>query len=347
MRAFSDVIKSAAPKETGQKSTLMGTVTNVNGGITVQIDGSEIKTPATTLVGVDVGDRVDVLLQNHRALITGNRSAPAITRYGNTYIKLADQGLIIGILNDQGQPVGGYLLVNPNTGAFQVMDPNGVVLASFAQTATIGKNDGARVYINQTDVSIIDGNGETVAVYGAKSRLKQIETDNLIVNGASNTNARVWVQGFDSSDNMTSSIQLRADVNGVIGLYDTLHEKWLIIKNTNNDVQVCANPTLLSSTEYAATAISDSTYVNIPIANMSTWSMIIAYVAVSYEYTTVTFIKGGPTYQNINCYNGTRVITGRVTADWTNNRLRLSCTRGSGTDYTQVKLRNIYGILKA
>lgn len=325
----------------------MGTVTSVENGITVQIDGSEIKTPATTLVGVEPGDRVDVLLQNHRAVITGNRSKPAITRYGKTYTTLTEAGLVVGLLNDNDEPVGGYLLVNPNTGAFQVIDPDGAVLANFAQTATIGKNGGMRVYVSQTEMRIVDGGGNVLAVYGVKSNMKQLETDNLIVNGTPGQYARVWVQAFDSSNVMQASVQLRASHTGAISLYDTIRDKWLLTEEANGDVHIRNNPTLLSNTEYTATAVSDTTYVNAPIATMSTWSMIIAYVAVSYEYTTVTFIKGGPTYQTINCHNGTRVITGRVTADWTNNRLRLSCTRGSGTDYTQVKLRNIYGIFNA
>lgn len=429
IQSFSEVIKSSAPKEKKQNPTVMGTVTNTEGGVLVQIDGSTIKTPATTLVGVEVGDRVDVLIQNHRAVITGNRTAPAITRYGKTYTKLTDDGLIVGVLDDNDQPVGGYLLVNPNTGAFQVISPNGDVLASFGTTAAIGttgdnqvviQNDGVhlwgsglnasiarfgtdmingvptpiirlglmgdmRMKFSPTKIQLIDGStnpakiiaefgntitlgkdgdygleiggttiniidnstGTAVATYGEKSKFKQLETDNVIVNGTPGVNARVWVQAYDSSDNMKSSIQLRADVNGSIHLYDTVREKSLITESADGSVMARLNPVKLSSTEYTATAISSTTYVNAPIANMSEWSVIVAYLAIGNDYHTCTFIRGGPSYQNISTHNGTRVIRGSVTADWSNNRLRLRCLTGSGTDYEAVHLRDVYGLTKA
>ena len=429
LRSFSDIIKSSAPKEKKQNPTVMGTVTDTEGGVFVQIDGSTIKTPAVTLVGVEVGDRVDVLIQNHRAVITGNRTAPAITRYGKTYTKLTDDGLVVGVLDDNDEPVGGYLLVNPNTGAFQVIGPNGDVLASFGTTAAIGitgdnqvviQNNGVhlwgsglnasmarfgtdmingvptpiirlglmgdvRMKFSPTSIQLIDGStnpakiiaefgntiklgkdgdysleisgtsiniidnstGTAVATYGEKSKFKQLETDNIIVNGTPGVNARVWVQAYDSSGNMKSSIQLRADVNGTIHLYDTVREKSLITESADGSVMGRLNPVKLSSMEYTPTAESSTTYVNAPIANMSDWSVIVAYVAVGNDYVTCTFIKGGPSYQTVSSHNGTTVIRASVTADWSNNRLRLRCLAGTGTLYNTVHLRDVYGLTKA
>lgn len=430
IRSFSDVINSSTPKKEKQNSTVMGTVKQASdSGITVTIDGSDIDTPATTLVGVEQGDRVDILIQQHRAVITGNRSRPAITKYKNVYTALTDDGLVVGVLDDNDEPIGGYLLVDPNTGAFQVMSPNGDVLASFGTTAAIGttgdnrvviQNDGVHLWgsginasiarfgtdmingvptpiirlglmgdmrmkfsptviqlvdgsvtpskviaefgstitlgkngdyslqISDTGVKIIDNStGTTVATYGEKSKFKQLESDNIIVNGTPGVNARVWVQAYDSSGNMKSSIQLRADVNGTIHLYDTVREKSLITESADGNVMARLNPVKLSSTEYTPTAESSTTYVNAPIANMTDWSVIVAYVAVGNDYVACTFIKGGPSYQTVSSYNGTTVIRASVTADWSNNRLRLRCLAGTGTLYNSVHLRDVYGIVKA
>lgn len=444
LRSFSDIIKSSAPKEKKQNPTVMGTVTDTEGGVFVQIDGSTIKTPAVTLVGVEVGDRVDVLIQNHRAVITGNRTAPAITRYGKTYTKLTDDGLIVGVLDDNDQPTGIYLLVhpddeNPENVGFKVIDPvkkalapndpDAGVLASFGTVATIGEKGDNQVVIQSngvhlwgsglnasmarfgtdmingvptpiirlglmgdvrmkfspTSIQLIDGStnpakiiaefgntiklgkdgdyslkisgtsiniidnstGTAVATYGEKSKFKQLETDNIIVNGTPGVNARVWVQAYDSSDNMKASIQLRADVNGTIHLYDTVREKSLITESADGRVMGRLNPVKLSSMEYTPTAESSTTYVNAPIANMSDWSVIVAYVAVGNDYVACTFIKGGPSYQIVSSHNGTTVIRASVTADWSNNRLRLRCLAGTGTLYNTVHLRDVYGIVKA
>lgn len=58
-------------------ATAFGTV-RINGElISVQLDGSNLATPALTTAEVKDGERVTVLLQDHRAIITGNIDSPA------------------------------------------------------------------------------------------------------------------------------------------------------------------------------------------------------------------------------------------------------------------------------
>lgn len=413
MRSFAEIVNSSETKKT-QNPAVLGTVSIVDGEITVIIDGSTIATPATTLVDVETGDRVDVVIQDHKAIITGNHSSPAITRHKKVYTTMTDEGVVVGMLDDEDEPTGTYLLINATTGAFQVIDSNGNslatfgeqvvigpggetlhtitnssgfniikngkvvatfgtsaqigaadtihamieqngfvlrdgsgnVLASFGATANIGKTDGIHVAINSSGMSILSSTGEVLASFGSEIKIKRIETDALLVE-KNDAEARAVVRAYSGTTVAAEGRLAATATTGRFGLYDDKHSKWLINSESDGNVSVSLTPSKISSTEYTATAVSTTTYVNAPIANMSTWSVIVAYVAVGNDYVSCTFIKGGPSYQNVSSHNGTTVIRASVTADWANNRLRLRCLAATGTLYTSVKLRDVYGITKA
>ena len=125
LRSFAEVIRSNKPKEKKQNPSVMGTVVKNGVNVGVIIDGSTITTPAKTLVGVEDGDRVDVVIQNHKAVITGNHTNNAITRFGDVYITMSQDGVIVGKLDDQEQPTGASILIDPTTGVFRVVDADG------------------------------------------------------------------------------------------------------------------------------------------------------------------------------------------------------------------------------
>lgn len=69
-----------ATKDTEQKkteTTCYGTVKVQNGTTYVQLDGSELLTPAVATASTKDGERVIVTIKNHTAIITGNISSPA------------------------------------------------------------------------------------------------------------------------------------------------------------------------------------------------------------------------------------------------------------------------------
>ena len=69
----------------------------------VQLDGSDIVTPATSTVTVNNGDRVIVLIKNHAAVITGNYSDPAANGNAVVYTSgTAAQSTISGFLYSDG-----------------------------------------------------------------------------------------------------------------------------------------------------------------------------------------------------------------------------------------------------
>ena len=60
-------------------TTVYGTYRVDGDGAYVQIDGSDTRTPVTTTSEARNGDRVTVLIKNHRAIITGNLTDPSTT----------------------------------------------------------------------------------------------------------------------------------------------------------------------------------------------------------------------------------------------------------------------------
>lgn len=83
-------------KETvNEGATVYGTYRVDGDGAYVQIDGSDTRTPVATTASAKSGDRVTVLIKNHRAIITGNMTDPSAS---SETVKNLDLGL--GGLND-------------------------------------------------------------------------------------------------------------------------------------------------------------------------------------------------------------------------------------------------------
>ena len=83
-------------KETvNEGTTVYGTYRVDSDGAYVQIDGSDTRTPVATTASAKSGDRVTVLIKNHRAIITGNMTDPSAS---SETVKNLDLGL--GGLND-------------------------------------------------------------------------------------------------------------------------------------------------------------------------------------------------------------------------------------------------------
>lgn len=83
-------------KETiNEGTTVYGTYRVDGDGAYAQIDGSDTRTPVATTASAKNGDRVTVLIKNHRAIITGNMTDPSAS---SEKVKTLDLGL--GSVND-------------------------------------------------------------------------------------------------------------------------------------------------------------------------------------------------------------------------------------------------------
>lgn len=69
--------KAARAKKEKTDKTFYGTIVEKDGKIYVQLDGSDVLTPAFTTVDMRNGERVMVMIKNHTAIVTGNVTSPA------------------------------------------------------------------------------------------------------------------------------------------------------------------------------------------------------------------------------------------------------------------------------
>lgn len=125
---------------TETSGVLYGTVKKNDSDTYVVLDGSNLETPVVTAMDAEDGDRVMVSIVNHVATITGNITSPASARTASSYMKLTDEGLIVGRLVN-GNPVGSYCLIglkdedkvnySDDTEFYYIMNPDNSIAARF------------------------------------------------------------------------------------------------------------------------------------------------------------------------------------------------------------------------
>ena len=96
-------------KETvNEGTTVYGTYRVDGDGAYVQIDGSDTRTPVATTSEARNGDRVTVLIKNHRAIITGNLTDPSAS--GKTVENLSEViGNIPGFIDEASKVATNYM----------------------------------------------------------------------------------------------------------------------------------------------------------------------------------------------------------------------------------------------
>ena len=76
---ISEFVKITNDKKEGPKEgTVYATVVNSTGGKYVKIDGSDLLTPIDTTTGIEDGERVTVMIKDHKATVTGNITSPSV-----------------------------------------------------------------------------------------------------------------------------------------------------------------------------------------------------------------------------------------------------------------------------
>lgn len=86
--------------QTKRETIVYGTIVEQDGSKYVQLDGSNVLTPYTSTANVAAGERVTVMIKNHTATVTGNKTSPAV---GNSQLRqTADEirAEVLGSLGD-------------------------------------------------------------------------------------------------------------------------------------------------------------------------------------------------------------------------------------------------------
>lgn len=128
LKDFAKVTNDTKKEKSGDY--INGTVVVNEFGKFVRLDGNEssVLTPIEEAMDAQNGDRVIVMIKDHKAVVTGNLTAPASARTANAYIKMTDDGLVIGMLNN-GEPTNKYLLLSGE--AYYIKNDDGDTLAEF------------------------------------------------------------------------------------------------------------------------------------------------------------------------------------------------------------------------
>lgn len=131
LREFAAITNAGSTKKRGTETTVYGTVTSSDAnGVMVRFDGSTVNTPVVSSVSVNVGDRVTVMLKNHRAILNGNVSSPAASKQDTQeFVRYVDGGIVLGGIDKQGNPTSLYLTATGNS--FTIKDTNGNLLYEF------------------------------------------------------------------------------------------------------------------------------------------------------------------------------------------------------------------------
>lgn len=100
IKDFVAATNDTPPIDESKETYFYGTVVDAgaDGEALVRLDGSTVSTPVENTMAIKEGDRVMVLLKNHRAIVTGNATAPA-----------TDDTKVDGVLDDLAEGTGKYI----------------------------------------------------------------------------------------------------------------------------------------------------------------------------------------------------------------------------------------------
>ena len=220
LRDFATVVAEASSERSKKGETAFGTVVVENNEFFVRLDGSEELTPVAKAMDAIAGDRVVVAVRNHMAVITGNITSPASARTASSYMKLTEDGLAVGELDEDGDPTGLYSLIG--SGAYRVVDEEGNTVALFSPSLIkLGDETDAEIAMcnNKGRIKIIDGvlllTGEDAVGTRSTYQANNIDYISDIVCRANSTTPatalRSYLVGGDSS-NVTVT-PTRVDLN--------------------------------------------------------------------------------------------------------------------------------------
>ena len=165
LKEFADAVNNNSLVQASDSKHLYATVSrnieDTGDLVYVRLNGSEIDTPARSLVKVGVGDVVMCTMRGHTLTIIGNVSYPALTRIENLYMTLTAEGLLIGMLDADNQPSGSYIIIGPVGSS--IYNGDGDLVASYGETVQVGQTSKSHVVITDSGVEIRNGSNKVLA----------------------------------------------------------------------------------------------------------------------------------------------------------------------------------------
>lgn len=179
-KVIKDFVAAVNKKEETKTPTILtGTVHREGGTVSVKIDGSESLTPVSTVINVEDGERVTVIIENHKAMITGNLSSPAArgNEVEDLKVVLADK-VSTAELNAITAKVG---KIDGDVANFKETTTEKLT----AQDAKIKKIDGDVANFKETTTEKLSANEATIKkIDGDVASFKETTTEKLNANSA-------------------------------------------------------------------------------------------------------------------------------------------------------------------
>ena len=179
-KVIKDFVAAVNKKEETKTPTILtGTVHREGGTVSVKIDGSESLTPVSTVINVEDGERVTVIIENHKAMITGNLSSPAArgNEVEDLKVVLADK-VSTAELNAITAKVG---KIDGDVANFKETTTEKLT----AQDANIKKIDGDVANFKETTTEKLSANEANIKkIDGDVASFKETTTEKLNANSA-------------------------------------------------------------------------------------------------------------------------------------------------------------------
>ena len=161
-KEFAKIVK---PEEKSADVTLYGTTIISNGQLCVQLDGSDEITPAESTIEVAGGQRVAVLIKNHKAVITGSTTERAAS--SEDVDELYDQETIFNILTNNGEEQGlflqnGKVYLNFSYAEGGTLKLGGASQNQYGILELVDTSDNDVILMDNTGLKLYDTDGTTV-----------------------------------------------------------------------------------------------------------------------------------------------------------------------------------------
>lgn len=346
LKAFADAVNSSGDTPSDGKTFYAKVVRKDGDTVYVRLSGADesIETPAISMVEVGINDIVMVRMKAHKATIIGNISFPALTRVGEVYITLTEDGLVVGKLDPETNlPTGTHILITDEE--FQLIaEDNETILAKFGWETRIGEMAGKHIRITNNGVEIYSSQNDRIALLGTETVWGQSRTG-LIVDGEvdvaggpvhvrkDTANAMVVVENlYGGTIRLISTFD--ANQNGLCGLH-TLQGGWLIreaydpvagwkyyLRDKDVDKLLVGGVMQLWTGNMTVTA--DSTdWSELTLATLNNWNVVAVRVRCGRMYTTVMIVRSeGAAEHRVADYNFTyggssQTLMAEVRINWT------------------------------
>lgn len=222
IKAFAKTITANSSSKTSKNSSVRGTAVISEGKKYVRLDSSDILTPISEATDIQNGDRVLVSIENHVATVIGNYTCPASARTASKFMKLTNNGLLVGDLDEEGNSKGTASLVAP--GAYHVVDSNGNHLATFAPgeidlgdlNAIISFCGGKCSILSRDDVMLLKAEKAPLGLRSASTKNDKTYRAEVVCQ-AKDEDPVVSIQAYEVGDDNPSHVSVGKDGIALVG----------------------------------------------------------------------------------------------------------------------------------